>query len=92
MDKDGEIIAKAHNQPITRCDPSAHAEMLALRMGAKQIANYRLTGATLYATIEPCVMCMGAIIHARLSRIVYGAEDPKWEAQVHYIILLPMKG
>ena len=78
VDKDGQIIAQAHNQPITLCDPSAHAEMLALRMGGERTSNYRLTGATLYATIEPCVMCMGAIIHARLSRIVYGAEDPKW--------------
>jgi len=78
VDRDGEIIAKAHNQTITRCDPSAHAEMLALRMGALRMANYRLPGATIYATIEPCVMCMGAIIHARLSRIVYGACDPKW--------------
>lgn len=80
VDGGGRILARTHNQPITRCDPSAHAEMLALRMGGEKTGNYRLPGATLYSTIEPCVMCMGAIIHARLSRIVYGACDPKWGA------------
>lgn len=80
VDESGNILARTHNQPITMCDPSAHAEMLALRMGGQKTANYRLPGATLYSTIEPCVMCMGAIIHARLSKIVYGASDPKWGA------------
>ena len=80
VDGAGRVIARTHNQPITLSDPSAHAEMLALRMGGEKTGNYRLPGATLYSTIEPCVMCMGAIIHARLSRIVYGACDPKWGA------------
>ena len=80
VDGAGRILARTYNQPIALCDPSAHAEMLALRMGGEKTGNYRLPGATLYSTIEPCVMCMGAIIHARLSRIVYGASDPKWGA------------
>lgn len=76
----GEILSSAHNQVITRCDPTAHAEILALRKAAKKGMNYRLTNTTLYATIEPCVMCMGAIIHARVKRVVFGAADPKWGA------------
>lgn len=80
VDGEGVILARTHNQPITLCDPSAHAEMLAIRKGGERSGNYRLTGATLYSTIEPCVMCMGAVIHARLSRIVFGARDPKWGA------------
>jgi tRNA(adenine34) deaminase len=77
---DGDIIARAHNQTIARCDPSAHAEILALRLAAEQIQNYRLLGATLYATVEPCVMCMGMAIHARVATVVFGAPDPKWGA------------
>ena len=73
----GRLLAAAHNQPITRCDPSAHAEILALRQAAVQLGNYRLTDATLYVTLEPCLMCAGAILQARLSRLVYGASDPK---------------
>ena len=80
VDKAGNILARTHNQPISLCDPSAHAEMLAIRTGGEQLGNYRLTGTTLYSTIEPCIMCMGAVIHARLSRIVFGARDPKWGA------------
>ena len=72
-----DILARAHNSPITLKDPSAHAEMLAMRQAAARLDNYRLTGTTLYVTIEPCVMCVGAIVHARISRLVYGAEDPK---------------
>jgi tRNA(adenine34) deaminase len=76
----GEVIAKAHNETIERCDPSAHAEVLALRRAAASTRNYRLLGCCLYVTVEPCVMCMGMIIHARISRVVFGAPDPKWGA------------
>ena len=74
---DGVVLGRAHNAPIALADPTAHAEVLALRAAADQRRNYRLTGATLYATIEPCVMCCGAVLHARVSRVVYGARDPK---------------
>ena len=80
VDASGQVIAKAHNETIKRCDPSAHAEMLALRRAARKIQNYRLLETTLYATVEPCVMCMGAAVHARVSRVVFGAPDPKWGA------------
>ena len=73
----GEILSAAHNHPIAGHDPSAHAEMLAIRQAAAQIGNYRLTGSTLYVTLEPCIMCAGVIIQARISRLVYGAGDPK---------------
>ena len=75
--RDGKVIAKAFNQPINHHDPSAHAEMLALRAAAKAEENYRLPGSTLYVTLEPCTMCAGAILHARVDRVVYGAPDPK---------------
>ena len=74
---DGEIVGRAHNAPITLTDPTAHAEVLALREAAKKRGNYRLTGATLYTTMEPCPMCCGAALHARIGRVVYGAADPK---------------
>ena len=74
---DGVIIGRAHNAPIALADPTAHAEVLALREAARKRGNYRLTGATLYTTVEPCPMCCGAILHARVSRVVYGAPDPK---------------
>ena len=74
----GEIISTARNMTISNADPTAHAEMMAIRNAAHFIGNYRLIGATLYTTIEPCIMCMGAIVHARLMRVVYGANDPKW--------------
>jgi len=74
---DGKVLAKAHNSPILMHDPTAHAEILAIRKAAQIRENYRLGGATLYVTIEPCVMCAGAIIHARIERIVFGATDPK---------------
>lgn len=77
---DGALIARAHNETISRCDPSAHAEVLALRRAANQIQNYRLLGTTLYVTVEPCVMCMGMVVHARVARVVFGAPDPKWGA------------
>ena len=75
--RDGQVIAKAFNKPITNHDPSAHAEMLALRQAAQVEQNYRLPGSTLYVTLEPCAMCSGAILHARVDRVVYGAPDPK---------------
>jgi tRNA(adenine34) deaminase len=75
--KDGIIIARARNQPIGACDPTAHAEIETLRRAAAAIGNYRLTGCTLYVTIEPCAMCAGALVHARITRLVYGAADPR---------------
>jgi len=75
--RNGEVISKAFNQSITNHDPSAHAEMLALRQAALSTENYRLPGTTLYVTLEPCIMCAGAMLHARVDRIVYGAADPK---------------
>jgi tRNA(adenine34) deaminase len=74
---DGKIVARAHNAPLALSDPTAHAEVLALRAAAAASGNYRLTDATLYATIEPCVMCCGAVLHARVTRVVYGAADSK---------------
>ena len=74
---DGEIIGRGFNQPISSHDPSAHAEVMALRDAAARIGNYRLLGCTLYVTMEPCVMCAGAILHARVARVVYGAREYK---------------
>ncbi len=74
---DGAIVARAHNAPIALSDPTAHAEVLALREAGRKTGNYRLTGATLYVTVEPCPMCCGAALQARLARVVYGAADPK---------------
>jgi tRNA(adenine34) deaminase len=76
----GEILSLSHNQAITLSDPTAHAEILALRKAAQKVLNYRLLGTTLYVTIEPCIMCMGAIVHARVARVVFGAQDLKWGA------------
>ncbi|MFS2138134.1 tRNA adenosine(34) deaminase TadA [Duganella sp. Dugasp56] len=75
--KDGVVIARGYNQPIGRHDPTAHAEIVALRAAAEALGNYRLPGCELYVTLEPCVMCSGAMMHARLARVVYGATDPK---------------
>jgi len=72
-----EVLAQAHNSPITLNDPSAHAEVLAIRQAASLLGNYRLTGMTLYVTLEPCLMCAGAILQARIDRVVFGAADPK---------------
>ena len=72
-----KIIAKAHNQPIRKNDPTAHAEIQVLRKAGNQKENYRLVGSTLYVTLEPCAMCFGAMVHARVERIVFGALDPK---------------
>ena len=74
---DGRVVGAGFNQPIGRADPTAHAEIVALRVAAREVGNYRLTGATLYVTVEPCVMCVGAIVHARIGTLVYGAPEPK---------------
>ena len=73
----GEVIGAGFNQPISAHDPTAHAEIVALRAGAARIGNYRLTGATLYVTVEPCLMCVGAMVHARVGLVVFGATEPK---------------
>ena len=73
----GQIVGRGFNQPISGVDPTAHAELLALRDAARHAANYRLTGAALYVTIEPCMMCAGALVHARIGTLVYGAAEPK---------------
>lgn len=77
VDAAGDLVAAGHNQPIGACDPSAHAEIMVLRAAAQKLGNYRLTGTTLYVTLEPCVMCVGALVHARVERVVYGAAEPK---------------
>jgi len=79
----GVVVAKAHNRPIGLADPTAHAEILALRAAAKALGNYRLNGLDLFVTLEPCAMCAGAISHARIGRLVFGAEDEKGGAVVH---------
>ena len=75
--KNGLLIAKAHNQPISTNDPTAHAEIQLLRAAGEELKNYRLTGTSLYVTLEPCAMCLGAIMHARVEHVVFGAYDPK---------------
>ncbi len=75
--RDGEILAEGFNRPISTHDPTAHAEMVALRAAAARIDNYRLTGTTLYVTLEPCAMCAGAMVHARVQRLVHAATDPR---------------
>lgn len=75
--KDGEVIATGFNQPISGHDPTAHAEIVALRAAADKLGNYRLPGCELYVTLEPCIMCSGAMMHARLARVIYAATDPK---------------
>jgi tRNA(adenine34) deaminase len=75
--KDGEIVGRGFNQPIGRHDPTAHAEVRALRDATGRLGNYRIPGSTLYVTLEPCAMCVGAMFHARIARVVFGARDPK---------------
>jgi tRNA(adenine34) deaminase len=76
MGADGNVIARGFNQPISSHDPTAHAEIVAMREACRTLKNYRLTGLTIYCTVEPCIMCAGAIVHARIARLVYGASDP----------------
>ncbi|MBF0211392.1 MAG: nucleoside deaminase [Desulfamplus sp.] len=76
----GNIVSYGYNQTISKCDPTAHAEIIAIRSAAISAKNYRLCDFTIYVTVEPCIMCMGAIVHSRFSRLVYGAPDPKWGA------------
>ena len=78
--RDGALIATGFNQPIHAVDPSAHAEIVALRSAARSLGNYRLTGSTVYVTLEPCLMCVGALVNARVAAVVYGAAEPKWGA------------
>lgn len=79
---DGVVIGAGFNQPITSTDPTAHAEIVAMRAAAAHVGNYRLTGSTLYVTVEPCLMCVGAMVHARVQRVIYGAAEPKAGALV----------
>ncbi|OOZ41373.1 tRNA adenosine(34) deaminase TadA [Solemya elarraichensis gill symbiont] len=85
----GEIIGEGYNCPISTSDPTAHAEIVAMRDASTKLANYRLTDADLYVTLEPCPMCAGAIVHARIRRVVYGASDPKGGAAGSVFDLLP---
>ena len=80
VDADRQVLTSDHNRTIGNCDPSAHAEINVLRAAARRIQNYRLLSTTLYVTVEPCVMCMGALVHSRIENIVFGARDPKWGA------------
>jgi tRNA(adenine34) deaminase len=77
VDAEGRLLAAGHNQPISACDPSAHAEIVTLRAAALELGNYRLVDTTLYVTLEPCTMCVGALVHARVKRLVYGATEPR---------------
>src|SRR4026207_2213734 len=79
---DDEIVARAFNQPISSCDPTAHAEVLVVRQAARVVGNYRLTAADVYVTLEPCLMCVGALVHARVREVVYGAPAPKTGALI----------
>jgi tRNA(adenine34) deaminase len=79
---DGDIIGRGYNQPISAADPTAHAELVAIREAARRIENYRLTGAVLCVTVEPCLMCVGALVHARIATLVYGAAEPRTGAVV----------
>jgi len=78
--RNGAVVSTGFNQPIHSVDPSAHAEIVALRSAARSLGNYRLTGSTVYVTLEPCLMCVGALINARVAVVVYGASEPKWGA------------
>lgn len=84
--KDGQCIAESFNAPIGRCDPTAHAEINALRGAAQAVGNYRLTGVSLYVTLQPCVMCIGALVHARIDRVIYGAHDEKTSSATAFLI------
>ncbi|WP_147692530.1 tRNA adenosine(34) deaminase TadA [Vogesella mureinivorans] len=89
--KEGQIIGQGYNQPISRHDPSAHAEMVALRQAAQALGNYRLAGCTLYVTLEPCAMCSGAILHSRLDQVIYGAREARTGAAGSVIDLFALR-
>lgn len=89
---DDAIVARAFNQPIGAVDPTAHAEILVLREAARRVGNYRLTGATVFVTVEPCLMCVGALVHARVREVVYGAAEPKTGALVSAVRALDTPG
>lgn len=89
---DAAIVTRAFNQPISACDPTAHAEVLVLREAARIAGNYRLTGADVYVTLEPCLMCVGALVHARVQRVIYGAAEPKTGALVSTVRALDTPG
>jgi tRNA(adenine34) deaminase len=89
---DGQVVAGGFNQPISSVDPTAHAEMIALREAARGVGNYRLTDAILYVTVEPCLMCVGALVHARVREVVYGAAEPKSGALVSAVRGLELAG
>ena len=89
---DDEIVARGYNQPISSCDPTAHAEVLVLREAARAVGNYRLTDADLYVTLEPCLMCVGALVHARVRSVTYGATEPKTGALVSTVRALDTPG
>lgn len=89
---DGRIVARAYNQPIVSVDPTAHAEILVLREAARAVGNYRLTDASVYVTVEPCLMCVGALVHARVRDLVYGAPEPKTGALVSTVRGLDLPG
>jgi tRNA(adenine34) deaminase len=89
---DGVVVARAFNQPISSVDPTAHAEIVALREAARVLGNYRLTEATVYVTIEPCLMCVGALVHARVREVVYGAVEPKTGALLSTVHALDTPG
>ncbi|UTW45401.1 tRNA adenosine(34) deaminase TadA [bacterium SCSIO 12696] len=86
--RDEKIIGEGWNKPISSCDPTAHAEIVAMRDASQRLENYRLSGATMYVTIEPCTMCIGAMIHARVARIVFGAKEPRAGAVCSHLQLL----
>ena len=88
----GQIIARAFNQPISAIDPTAHAEVLVVREAARVLGNYRMTDATVYVTVEPCLMCVGAMVHARVRAVVYGAAEPKTGALVSTLQALELPG
>src|SRR5437660_12703428 len=90
--KDGTIVGQGHNRNLLENDPTAHAEIVALRQAAARLGNHRLTGCVLFATIEPCTMCAGAMIHARIGRLVYGASDPKAGAAGSFLQVLNHPG
>jgi tRNA(adenine34) deaminase len=89
---DGQVVARGYNQPISSNDPTAHAEVVVLRAAAKALSNYRLTGSTLYVTVEPCLMCAGALVHARVREVVYGAPEPRSGAVVSAARVLDTPG